>query len=323
MKKRLFLLLVLAFMMGTVCHAQIIPSQGPGQIGLQSVVLCESLSLHQDPDYSSPSTQTLKNGDRIIVMDQSNGWAHCVLGDSEDSPSGWVRADFLAVDPAWYRTETDTPVYAWNDTTAPKVALLDPNTALPILKDDGNWLVVSLRGAAGWISNPSRGTGTAANSSTAQNNSTGSGSGSAQNSGSSQSEDSGSQGWFTVYARDGSTAYIHPTGGAMYEDDRGRTYVKQEDDGYYYCITTDITYAFDPTMWTGEAYGENEFPNDVDYDDNSDQESADYSFTVTADDGSTAYIHQTDGAMYEDAGGRSYVYKDGGYYCIEEDKMYY
>ena len=34
---------------------------------------------------------------------------------------------------------------------APKVALLDKDTLLPILKDDGEWLVVSLRGATGWI----------------------------------------------------------------------------------------------------------------------------------------------------------------------------
>ena len=44
-----------------------------------------------------------------------------------------------------------TPVYAWNDTAALKVGLLDPGTTLPILKDTGDWLIVSLRGATGWI----------------------------------------------------------------------------------------------------------------------------------------------------------------------------
>ena len=42
-------------------------------------------------------------------------------------------------------------MYAWNDTAALKVALLDKDTTLPILKDCGDWLVVSLRGASGWI----------------------------------------------------------------------------------------------------------------------------------------------------------------------------
>ena len=78
------------------------------------------------------------------------------LGDAEDSPKGWVNSDYLAIDPAWYRTSGKTRVYAWNSTKAPKVALLDDNTTLPILKVEGNWIVVSLRGAAGWIYNASK-----------------------------------------------------------------------------------------------------------------------------------------------------------------------
>lgn len=34
--------------------------------------------------------------------------------------------------------------------------LLDPGTKLPILKEEGKWGVVSLRGAAGWIRKTSR-----------------------------------------------------------------------------------------------------------------------------------------------------------------------
>ena len=64
---------------------------------------------------------------------------------------GWVNADYIAIDPARYRTEAETPVYAWNDTKAPKIGLLDKDTILPILKEEGDWLIVSLRGAVGWI----------------------------------------------------------------------------------------------------------------------------------------------------------------------------
>ena len=260
---------------GVVCHASIIPPQGPGQIGLSSVVLCNSLSLHDDPSFDSTATQTLKYGDRVIVMSQQDGWAKVVLGDSEDSPFGWLDADFIAIDPAWYLTEEDTDVYAWGDTSAPKVALLDEGTLLPILRDDNDWLIVSLRGAAGWIHNPDRTTSRnnpSDNSGTSQNDS-------GSTSGQSQEDDSSS--WFTVYTRDGDTVSIHSVGGAMYEDARGRTYVKQDNDGYYYCITTDTTYAFDPGVWTGEAYGENEFPDDVDltgedYGENQDWTGEDY-----------------------------------------------
>lgn len=42
-------------------------------------------------------------------------------------------------------------VYAWDDKMAPKVALLEKDTTLPVLKEEEEWLIVSLRGAVGWI----------------------------------------------------------------------------------------------------------------------------------------------------------------------------
>ena len=240
------------------CYAAVIPAQGPGQIGFSSVVLCDSLSLHNDPSSESDAAQTLQYNDRIIVMNQENGWAHVVLGDSEDSPSGYVDASYIAVDPAWYQTDEDTPVYAWNETTAPKVALLAKDTTLPILKDNGEWLIVSLRGATGWINVPGR---TQAESSTAANPDTKK-TDSANAAGGSTKVDT--KNWFAVYSRDGETVSIHFIEGATYEDEKGRTYIKQDEDAFFYCITNDTTYALDPTMWTGEAFGENEFPGEAD-----------------------------------------------------------
>ncbi len=162
MKKYAWLTILTALILalGTigVVHAEIIPPHGEGQIGLQAAVLCEKLTLREEPKNSGKAIQTLEYRDLIIVTEQKDGWARCVLGDSEDAKSGWVNADYIVIDPAWYRTEKKTPVYAWNDTSAPKVALLDANkefldekTYLPILKQEGDWIVVSLRGAAGWI----------------------------------------------------------------------------------------------------------------------------------------------------------------------------
>ena len=153
-----------------VIHAEIIPPYGPGQqIGYPAVVLCEKLTLREKPSSSSKAMQTLAYGDLPIVVgaDQpagakkENGFVYCTLGDSENSPCGWISAEFILINPAWYVTEAKTPVYAWNDTSAPRVALLDKNTSvpafldqdtyLPILKEEGDWLLVSLRGAVGWI----------------------------------------------------------------------------------------------------------------------------------------------------------------------------
>ena len=163
MKKcgRLATLTALALIFGCfgAARAEILPAHGEGQIGLQAVVICESLSVRQGPGSDYQAVSTLEYGDTIIVQPETGGWAECFLSDSVDEgPAGWVNEDYLAIDPAWYRTEEKTPVYAWNEETAPRVALLDGDTTLPILKADGEWLIVSLRGATGWIHVPGAGT---------------------------------------------------------------------------------------------------------------------------------------------------------------------
>lgn len=144
---------------GTAC-AEIIPPCEPGQqIGYPAVVLCEKLTMREEPDASAKAVRTLKYGDMPIVVGadtqegakMENGFVYCTLGDSEDSPSGWINADYIIINPAWYVTETQTPVYAWDDASAPRVALLVKDTRLPILKEEGGWYVISLRGAVGWI----------------------------------------------------------------------------------------------------------------------------------------------------------------------------
>ena len=147
-------LTALALIMGSMglSGAEIIPPRGEGQIGLQAVVLCEELSVRDAPQATAPAVGKLLYGTQIIIQKEADGWARCFLSDSEGAgPAGWVKTDYLAIDPAWYRTEGQTPVYAWNDTAAPRVALLEKDTLLPVLKQEGDWLTVSLRGAAGWI----------------------------------------------------------------------------------------------------------------------------------------------------------------------------
>ena len=121
MKKMIMFALALAMLLIAVAaQAEIIPPYGEGQIGLRAAILCEKLTLREAPR-------------------------------SDAGIAGYVNAEYLMIDPAWYRTTGATPVYAWNDVTAPKVGLLDADTTLPILKDEGDWLIVGLRGATGWI----------------------------------------------------------------------------------------------------------------------------------------------------------------------------
>ena len=88
----------------------------------------------------------------MIVYKQSNGFAQIFLSDAVDAePAGWVNAEYIAINPSYFRTDSKTPVYAWNSTSAPRVALLNKGETLPILKESGDWLIVSLRGAVGCV----------------------------------------------------------------------------------------------------------------------------------------------------------------------------
>ena len=158
MKKMKCLTLVLALALAlllsavSVCRAGILEPQGPGQIGRPAVVLFDGTAMHRDRSADSEAVKTLRFGALIIAADEKDGWAECILSDSVDEDlAGWVDPGCLLIDPAWYMTDQATPVYAWNDTAAPQIVLLDKDTLLPILKNDGEWIVVSLPGAAGWI----------------------------------------------------------------------------------------------------------------------------------------------------------------------------
>ena len=152
MKKHVWftILILITFILGsmTAAEAEIIPPYGEGQIGLQAVVLCESLTVRREPSTDSAAVMTLKYGSLFAVQKQQNGWADCFISDDVDAgQTGWVRSDYIAVDPAWYRTEAATPVYAWNDTSAPKVALLDAGHSLVVVEHNpdvirsADWLI--------------------------------------------------------------------------------------------------------------------------------------------------------------------------------------
>ncbi len=152
-------LILAAGCFGTVC-AEIIAPEEPGQqIGYEAVVLCEELTLRAKPNASAKAVKILHYGDLPIVVGadlpkgpmEENGFVYCSLGDTLDATVGWINKDYIYINPAWYVTEKKTAVYAWNDTDAPKVALLDEETRLPILKVEDDWYLVSLRGAVGWI----------------------------------------------------------------------------------------------------------------------------------------------------------------------------
>ena len=162
MKKTLLMTLALLLCMSTA-SATILPADGvnegfksfTGMDCVSAVVLCESLSvLNVRGDQGGKNVDTQNYGQKVPVIESWDGYAKISYADA--TKTGWVRNDYLLVDPAWSVCADDTQVYAYPDVMSPRVALLDAGTKLPILTewDDGSvngWVCVSLRGAAGWI----------------------------------------------------------------------------------------------------------------------------------------------------------------------------
>lgn len=164
MKKILLTLLMLTLCM-TTASATILPASGvdedykawTGIDATPAVVLCKSLTVYDargDQDGKKVSTLTYTGATRPVI-ESWDGWAKIQYSDGAEP--GWVRSDYLLMDPAWYLCDDDVQVYAYPDTMAPRVALLDQGTKLPIItqwddeKSGNGWVCVSLRGAAGWI----------------------------------------------------------------------------------------------------------------------------------------------------------------------------
>jgi len=147
----LFLVLVL---ISTVALGEITRPMGPGQFGFDAVVISKTVSVRPTQNANAKAVTKLSYGQHLAVMSLGNGWCECYLSET-DGLSGYAMEDYLLIDPAYITTEESTPVYAWQSQTAKRVGLLGRNETYPIIRMEGNWLLISLRGAAGWILRPS------------------------------------------------------------------------------------------------------------------------------------------------------------------------
>ena len=160
--KKLCLFLCLLFGMMSAANARILPAAGvdegfkawTGHECMPAVVLCQSLSiLDERGDQGGRKVGELSGGNTVPVFESWDGYAKISYLDG--AKTGWVRNEYLMLDPAWYICDEDLQVYAYPHDMAPRVAWLEAETRLPILAeyDDGvrGWVCVSLRGAAGWV----------------------------------------------------------------------------------------------------------------------------------------------------------------------------
>ena len=130
-----------------------------GLENLTGVILCESLTLRERPSSSGralltiPGAETRDYGHSPLRIrgEEKNGWILVSYSDLEDG-YGWVRGEYVLIDPPWYRADRETAVMAYADRSAPRVALIPKGTVLPIVLSVTDWHCVALAGGGtGWI----------------------------------------------------------------------------------------------------------------------------------------------------------------------------
>lgn len=122
-----------------------------GIYAYDAYVLCDSLTLRAKPDINSKSLRSLSHGQKLLVSMREGEWYHVYASEHVE---GWVKSEYVLVNPSLYVTEAETPAYAYGSQYAPRVALISKNETLPIIHSTEDYYVVSLRGASAWIEKP-------------------------------------------------------------------------------------------------------------------------------------------------------------------------
>lgn len=125
------------------------------------VVLCESLSLREGPDAAYSLIDTLPYGEDVTILEENESWYHVTYRDPErpnytdlDWVSGWVRKEYVLMNPDYFTPDRETPVYAIPSSGSKRVGLISGGTSYPIIEEFNGFLAISLRGASGFVVKP-------------------------------------------------------------------------------------------------------------------------------------------------------------------------
>ena len=118
------------------------------QEGDAALVLCESLTLRAQPQVSASALASLPYGTALAC---TGGWQPGWLEVTAAERTGWVREEFLLMNPRFITFAAETPVLAWPSPEAPWVGLLSAGESAPVLGACDGYTVISLRGASGFV----------------------------------------------------------------------------------------------------------------------------------------------------------------------------
>ncbi len=157
--KRLLAFVLLIMLLSTTAHALVVEpeeyntsfAEKTGLYAYDGYVLCDSLTLRSKPDINSKSLRSLNHGQKLLISMREGEWYHVYVSEHVE---GWVKSEYVLVNPPLYVTEAETPAYAYGSRYAPRVALLSKNETLPIIHTTEDYYIISLRGASAWVEKP-------------------------------------------------------------------------------------------------------------------------------------------------------------------------
>lgn len=118
-------------------------------------VLCETLSLRSNPNTDSETLCTLPYGSQVEIISEQNEWNYVTCYNvNGEKYAGWVKGEYVLADPTYFQASVETPVYALPAAGSKRVGLLDIGATHPILGEIDNFMVISLRGACGFVLKP-------------------------------------------------------------------------------------------------------------------------------------------------------------------------
>ena len=116
------------------------------------IVISQSVTLRQSPSTTAKQLARPTNGAVFDILGTQGDWYHVrYYGSGNDPVEGYVRTYFVVEDPAFVTTTRQTYVYAVPSRQSKMVGELVPGTQLVVIGEYGDFWVVNLRSASGFI----------------------------------------------------------------------------------------------------------------------------------------------------------------------------
>lgn len=117
------------------------------------VVISQNVSLRESPSTGARRIASIPNGEMLSLLDEQNGWYTVSWWDSKSNTpqQGYVLVDYVVRDPQYITTTGSTYVYSTPSRSSKKVGQVVSGTQLVVIGEWGDFWVVNLRSASGFI----------------------------------------------------------------------------------------------------------------------------------------------------------------------------